>query len=96
MVIFVADVLEDGTFSYAGWNAASERVTGMSSAAIVGKTLTEVWGNEQGEILRQRFANCVSKGISIFFEESLTFNGQETWWFANLNPLKMRRDGFIV
>lgn len=88
IVIFVVDVLEDGSFAYAGWNAAAERVAGRSSAAIVGKSLIEVWGEQQGEGLRQRFTHCISTGTALCFEECLTFSGQETWWFANINPLK--------
>ncbi|MEH1790427.1 MAG: AAA family ATPase [Nostoc sp.] len=88
IVIFVVDVLEDGSFCYAGWNPTAEKVTGVRSVEIAGKTLTEVMGEEQGQRLQQRFTEIVTTGIDLCYEEHLIFHGQETWWFANLNPLK--------
>ncbi|WP_375494223.1 PAS domain S-box protein [uncultured Nostoc sp.] len=88
MVIFVIDVLEDGSFCYAGWNAASERVIGIRGVDAVGKTPTEIMGEEQGEILRQQFAERVRTGMPISYEECLTINGEKRWWWVNLNPLR--------
>ncbi|MEG3997688.1 ATP-binding protein [Microcoleus sp. SVA1B1] len=91
IVIFVLDVLEDGSFRYAGWNAASQRATGISGADIVGKTPTEVFGAVQGNNIQQRFAECASTGMSFHSEDCLIFDGQETWWFATINPIKNAR-----
>ncbi|AFZ60739.1 AAA family ATPase [Anabaena cylindrica FACHB-243] len=88
IVIFVIDVLADGSFCYAGWNPAAEKVTGISSIHVVGKTLQEVMGEEQGERLQRRFTEIVTTGRKVAYEEHINFNGQETWWFANLNPIK--------
>ncbi|WP_442936903.1 PAS domain S-box protein [Nostoc sp.] len=88
MVIFVVDVLEDDSFCYGGWNTASERVIGIRGVDAVGKTPTEVMGEEQGEILRQQFAERVRTGMPISYEECLTINGEKSWWWVNLNPLR--------
>ncbi|OUL20816.1 histidine kinase [Nostoc sp. RF31YmG] len=88
IVIFVVDVLEDGSFRYAGWNAASERASGISVADTVGKTPIEVFGAVEGKNIQQNFAECASTAKSIYSEDCLSFHGQETWWFSTINPIK--------
>ncbi|AVH62115.1 AAA family ATPase [Nostoc sp. 'Peltigera membranacea cyanobiont' N6] len=88
IAIFVLDVLSDGSFRYAGWNPAAEKATGIRSVDVAGKTPTEVMGEEEGQRLEQRFAEIVTTGIDVSFEDHLSLHGQETWWFANLNPIK--------
>ncbi|MEA5553605.1 AAA family ATPase [Anabaena cylindrica UHCC 0172] len=88
IVIFVVDVLADGNFHYAGWNSAAEKITGVRSVDIVGKTLTEVMGEAEGKRLQQLFTEIVTTGQKAAYEEHINFHGQEKWWFANLNPIK--------
>ncbi|MEH2191832.1 MAG: AAA family ATPase [Nostoc sp.] len=94
MIIFVVDVLDDHLFHCAGWNIAAEQAAGIRSADVIGKTPIEVFGPVEGEIVQQRFVECARTRIPLYFEECLTLNGQETWWFVNFNPLK-NADGRI-
>ncbi|MGD2181299.1 PAS domain S-box protein [Lusitaniella coriacea] len=86
--IFVVDVLEDGDFRYAGWNAPTARATGITSTEIVGKTPEEWIGPEAGAAIRQRFEQCVATGQPLTYEEPLVFNGEKTWWLTTFNPLR--------
>ena len=87
MVIFVVNVSGDGQFRYAGWNAAAEKASGIRSANSVGKTPAELFG-AKGMVMAQRLAECARTERSIYFEECLTFDEQESWWFSCLNPVK--------
>jgi PAS domain S-box-containing protein len=86
--IIVVDVSEDGEFHLVKWNRATEKLTGISSAAIAGKTPEEVWGETQGAITRQNYQRCVQAGTTITYEECVTFQAQTIWWLTTLNPLK--------
>jgi PAS domain S-box-containing protein len=86
--IIIVDVSEDGEFHLVKWNRATEKLTGISSAAIAGKTPEEVWGETQGAITRQNYQRCVQAGTTITYEECVTFQAQTIWWLTTLNPLK--------
>ncbi|MBD2681720.1 MULTISPECIES: PAS domain S-box protein [Nostoc] len=86
--IFVIDVVDNYELRYAGWNSATEKITGISNAEVIGKTPEYVHGTLEGLEVRQRFQICIETGISIKYEECLTFQGQETWWLTTINPLK--------
>ncbi|ODG98585.1 histidine kinase [Nostoc sp. KVJ20] len=88
MSIFVVDVSEDRRFYYAGWNALSERACGIRSADAVGKTPAEVLEAAQAEIMQQQLTECARTEMPVYHEQCLTFDGQETWWMINFNPLK--------
>lgn len=86
--IFVVDVLEDGEFCYSGLNSAHERLTGIASAEIRGKTPEQVLPPEAAKAVRENYQNCVNVGERITYEECLPFKGQDTWWLTNLIPLR--------
>ncbi|MFN6558442.1 MAG: PAS domain S-box protein [Nostoc sp. ChiSLP01] len=86
--IFTIDVLDNNELRYAGWNSATEKTTGISTAEVIGKTPEYVHGTVEGLEVRQRFKICIESGIGIKYEECLTFQGQETWWLTTINPLK--------
>jgi len=86
--IFTIDVLDNHELLYAGWNSATEKITGISNAEVIGKTPEYVHGTVEGLEVRQRFKICIESGIGIKYEECLTFKGQQTWWLTTINPLK--------
>ncbi|NER78733.1 MAG: PAS domain S-box protein [Leptolyngbya sp. SIO1D8] len=86
--IVIIDVLSEDELRFMGWNSATERLTGIDSAAIVGKTPEELLGNPQGTIVRQNYQRCLHSGESITYEECLPFQNREMWWLTTLNPLK--------
>lgn len=93
-LIFVVNVLENGEFRYAGWNSPTEKATGISNAQVTGKMPEELFGSVEGRAIHQRYQRCLDAGVSITYEECLTFYNQETWWMTTINPLK-NTDGRI-
>lgn len=86
--IIIVDVSETDEFHLVEWNRATEKLTGISSAAIAGKTPEEVWGETQGALIRQNYQRCLKTGTTITYEECVTFQEQTIWWLTTLNPLK--------
>lgn len=86
--IFVVDVLETGEFRYAARNAFGERLSGLTTAEIAGKTPEALYGEAEGALVRQTFQRCLQAGTQISEEEYLTFNGQKTWFLTTFNPLR--------
>jgi PAS domain S-box-containing protein len=88
MCIFVLDVASDGNFRYAGWNTLAERVFGVRNTDVIGKTSIEVFGVEQGESMDRWLAQAVGTGAFVYAEQYIPLQGQDSWWFSTLNPLK--------
>jgi PAS domain S-box-containing protein len=86
--IFVVDVLENGEFRYVGLNPAHERLTGMLTSQLQGKTPEEVLPPEAARVVGQHYQDCVDAGETITSEECLLFQGLETWWITSLSPLR--------
>jgi hypothetical protein len=85
--IFVVDVLDDD-FRFVGVNPAHERLTGLNSHVLQGKTPEQILTPTMAAIVRQHYQDCVSAGKTITYEECLPFKGQETWWLTSLTPLR--------
>lgn len=50
ILIIVTDVMEDGSFRYAGLNPTAEKICGVREIDVLGKTPFEVYGEEVGEL----------------------------------------------
>lgn len=86
--IFVVDVRENGEFQYVGLNPTHERLTGLRSIDLAGKTPEQVLPPEIATAVRQRYQTCIEAGETISYEECLLFQGQPTWWLTTLTPLR--------
>jgi PAS domain S-box-containing protein len=84
--IFVVDIEADDTFPYQGFNPAAKRLTGIED--VINKTPREILASETAALVEQRYRQCVQAGTNISYEECLFFQGQESWWLTNLNPIK--------
>ncbi|BAY09271.1 PAS domain S-box protein [Calothrix sp. NIES-2098] len=87
-LIFIVDVLESGTFRFAGCNSAAEKIVGVNHEKMTGKTPEELHGAIEGAAITQRYQRCIEAGSAISYEECLSFDGKETWWFTTINPLR--------
>ncbi len=85
--IFVVDVLPSGEFRFADLNPAHERLTGLRSEDIKGKSPEQVLPAAAAAAVSANYARCVQAGTSISYEECLPFRGEETWWLTTLTPL---------
>lgn len=85
--IFVVDVINND-FRYVGLNHSHEVLTGLKSNELNGKTPEEILPPNLAAIIRQHYQDCIDAGDTITYEESLHFQGQQTWWITTLTPLK--------
>ncbi|MCC5898904.1 MAG: PAS domain S-box protein [Phormidium sp. BM_Day4_Bin.17] len=86
-IVFVVDVCDDGSFRFAGWNGFTERIMGISSDEIAGKTPQEAFGPEVGELFLGNYRNCISAGQTISYEEAFLHQGRRVWSQVVLTPL---------
>ncbi len=86
-VIFVVDIMEDGTFRYAGLNPAAEKVGDTTSAEWQGKTLEEVWPTSTAREIMQRYSECVAAKETLNFEEYLPIKDGFRWRLTKFTPL---------
>ena len=89
-IICVVDVAENDHITYAGWNPATEKITGISSQASFGKTPEELFPPHLASEFRQGFNKCLAAKASISYESSTIVDNEEVWLMATLTPLKDR------
>jgi PAS domain S-box-containing protein len=85
--IFVVDILEDGTFCFAGVNHLAERLSGMRSVDMQGKTPEDLFPPAMASLVRQHYQDCVAAKETLTYEECLPFQGKDSWWITSLTPL---------
>ncbi|MFM7425710.1 MAG: PAS domain S-box protein [Elainella sp.] len=78
----------DRQFVYSGWNRASEKISGLSSAEALGKTPQEAFGMEVGDKFYAHYRDCLVAGSAIRYEEQIAMPEGEVWTLTTLNPLK--------
>jgi PAS domain S-box-containing protein len=86
--IFVVDLLEDGSFQYAGWNRASEVISGVKRADAVGKSPLEMFPGAVGVAIEHHYRRCCQIGEVIRYEEQLAFSPGDVWSMTALTPLR--------
>ncbi len=86
--IFVVDVFPKGNFRYVGLNPAAERLVGISSADIAGKTFEDVYSPKTAQFVRAHYMKCFQSATSRTYEEYQVFKGVETWSLTTLTPLR--------
>lgn len=89
--IFVVDVQEGGEFYFVGINPAHERLSGLRSADLAGKTPEQALPAAAAIAVRQRYQTCLERGESITYEECLLLQEEPTWWITSLSPLRDRQ-----
>ena len=86
-IVFVVDVCDNGIFRFASWNKFTERMMGISSEDVAGKTPQEAFGLELGELFLQNYRNCISAGRTITYEETFVHQERRLWFQVMLTPL---------
>jgi PAS domain S-box-containing protein len=86
--IFVVDVFPKGNFRYVGLNPSAERIVGVSSDDIVGKTFEDLYSSKTAQLVREHYTDCFQSGTTMTYEESQVIKGQETWALTTLTPLR--------
>lgn len=98
MAIFVVDVAADQTFRYVGVNPAYERLVGLKSTEIEGRTLEElipIIGAEAVADVRCNYEQCLQTNQVIYKENQVLWQGQEIWYLDQLTPIHNTQDQII-
>lgn len=85
--IFVVDVLPEGKFRFVDMNPAGERLTGLRSEDIRGKSPEQV-ESDTAAVVSANYARCLQLGRTISYEECLLWKGKDSWWLTTLTPLR--------
>ncbi|AFY55245.1 PAS domain S-box [Rivularia sp. PCC 7116] len=87
--IFVVDTTKEGEFIYESINPVTEKLMGMTSKQVEGKTMEQVLPHNLALLIRERYNQCLSTGRSITYEECLRFDddSEYSWWLTNLKPI---------
>ena len=89
--VFVVDVTNGGEFRFVEINPAYERLTGISAAAIRGRSpreLVPLIPAEMAECLRASFRRGSESPGPIEYEEPFFVQGRLLWWLTRLTPLR--------
>ncbi|CAD5966222.1 Nodulation protein V [Planktothrix tepida] len=86
-VIFVVAVINEAEFRCLGWNPKTEKITGIKSAEVYGKSFGEILGLLEGEKVLNHYQDCVQAKASIQYEEEIYFQGRQTFSLTTLNPI---------
>lgn len=87
--IFVVNATTEGDFLYESINPVYEKLMGITSKQIEGKTPEQVLSNHLSKSVLKRYNHCLSVGESVTYEECLKFNDKQecSWCLTSLKPL---------
>ena len=86
--LFAARVTGDGEFVYDGLNPAHERLSGLSSKNLAGRTPRECFPADTANKVSAHYRDCVEAGRTIRYEEVLDFPGGIRRWETTLAPVR--------
>lgn len=89
-IIFVLEVLDDGSFKFVDVNPAFERVAKLPAKVIRGKSPMDFLDKVSEESIERELANykkCTEEKRIYTYEEMIVFEGLERWWLTTLNPV---------
>ncbi|HZH47990.1 MAG TPA: PAS domain-containing protein, partial [Roseococcus sp.] len=93
--LFVVAVTAEGGFVFEGLNPAHERATGLSSAALRGRTPAEVFPPPVAAVLEGNYRRCAAAGRPIHYEEELDLPAGRKHWETSLVPVRDPATGRI-
>jgi diguanylate cyclase (GGDEF)-like protein/PAS domain S-box-containing protein len=85
--LFLIDVEEDGTFRYRKLNPAHERLTGLTTAAVRGRTPHQVLATEAARRVVANYTRCTVAVQPVSYEEELDLPGGRRTWHTQLAPI---------
>lgn len=85
--IFLLDVDKDYKIRFVRLNKTHEELTGLKTEDIKGKTPVEVFGEEFGSYLENKYRLCLEKKGNIKYEEELDLPNGKKYWSTSLTPV---------
>lgn len=92
--LFLVSVDDDGKFRFNRLNSSHERLTGLTTELVKGKTPQEVVGKKVGRKVEASYRRCVNKKQVIRYEEEMELLTGRKVWYTRLSPVI--RDGRVV
>jgi two-component system sensor histidine kinase/response regulator len=86
--IFSLDILDDSDFRFVGINPTYERMSGLKSSEIAGKSLEQVLPPATALAVAERYRTCAVRGERMTYEECLQLGSEVSWWLTTLIPLR--------
>ncbi len=69
-------------------SATHERLTGLTTDRVRGKTPEEIYGEDAGAAISGRYRECVENGFPISYEETLDLPMGRRIWHTQLSPVR--------
>lgn len=85
--LFLVDVTSDGLFAFRKLNPTHERLTGLTTDAVRGKTPEQLLGSQVGGTVSANFKRCVDARSPITYEEELNLPQGVRVWSTKLQPV---------
>ncbi len=85
--MFLIRVLKDGSFRYVRNNLSHQNKTKISLEQIANKTPQALLGEENGNIVAEKYRKCLAGRKSITYEEELDLPGGCYTWLTTLTPI---------
>ena len=92
--LFLVDVEPGPVFRYQRFNPASEKLVGMTTDEIIGRTPQAAFGAEAGEEINRRFQVCVDSKESYAYTTHRIYPAGQVFQRVHLTPVI--RDGQVV
>ncbi|MDY0361228.1 MAG: PAS domain S-box protein [Desulforegulaceae bacterium] len=85
--IFLIKVENEQIFRFIKLNPAHEKLTGLLTQNIKGKTPFEILGKDISEQVEKNYRTCLRKKAPIDYEETLDLPGGKRIWHTRLSPV---------
>lgn len=92
--LFLVSVGDDGMLRYNRLNNSHERLTGLTTEQVKGKTPQEIVGRKVGKKIEAAYNRCIRKREVIRYEETMELPAGCKVWYTRLSPVI--RDGKVV
>ena len=93
--LFIVQVTPDGRFLFEALNPVHERLTGLTTASIIGKEPHECLAPEPAVSVTANYRRCVAGGVPMRYDEVLTLPGGTRAWETALVPVRDPATGRI-
>lgn len=94
--MFLLSVDEHEVMRFAGLNSAHEAATGLSGAAIKGKTPHEILPPRTADTVLANYTECLKRKRRFHYEECLELANGRRWWETTLRPISDGTEIFAI
>ena len=85
--LFLIDVTEDHELVYDLLNPTHEKLTGLKTEEVKGKTPQDLLGEEVGAQVENKYRKCLNQKGTISYEEKLDLPNGTKYWLTKLSPV---------